>query len=86
MVTNFLRKEIHQLFITQFLSLNASYKVIKILKQQGKGVNAPGLALCCRSFCFHTVGVEVKVVLHWRILSLGDNFFLYYGFFLVFYT
>jgi hypothetical protein len=28
----------HQLFITQFLSPNASYKVIKILKQQGKGI------------------------------------------------
>jgi hypothetical protein len=48
--------------------------------------NTKGLALCCRSFCFHNVDVEVKVVLHWRILGLGDNFFLYYGFFLVFYT
>jgi hypothetical protein len=33
----------HPLFITQLLSPNASYKVIKILKQQG-GANAPGLA------------------------------------------
>jgi hypothetical protein len=28
----------HQLFITQFLSPNASYKVIKILKHQGKRI------------------------------------------------
>jgi hypothetical protein len=76
----------HQLFNTQLLSPNASYKVIKILKQQGKKDNALGLALCCRSFCFHTADVKVKVVLRWRILSLGDNLFLYYGFFLVFYT
>jgi hypothetical protein len=33
----------HQLFITQFLSPNASYKVIKILKQQGKGIMDWGL-------------------------------------------
>jgi hypothetical protein len=33
----------HQWFGTQLLSLNASHKVIKILKQQGKG-NEPGLA------------------------------------------
>jgi hypothetical protein len=44
MVINFPRKEMHQLFSTQLLSPNASYKVIKILKQQRKGVNAPGLA------------------------------------------
>jgi hypothetical protein len=42
--------------------------------------------LGCRKFYFHTANVEVKVVLHWRILGLGDNFFLYYSFFLVFYT
>jgi hypothetical protein len=76
----------HQLFITQFLSPNASYKVIKIFKTTRKRDNAPGLALCCRSLCFHTVDIEVKVFLHWRILNLGDNFFVYYGFFLVFYT
>jgi hypothetical protein len=33
----------HQRFSTQLLSPNASYKVIKILKQQGV-TNAPGLA------------------------------------------
>jgi hypothetical protein len=38
MVTNFPRKGMHQLFSTQLLSPNASYKVIKILKQQGKGI------------------------------------------------
>jgi hypothetical protein len=43
MVINFLRKEIHQLFIAQFLSPNASYKVIKIVKQQGKGIMHQGL-------------------------------------------
>jgi hypothetical protein len=33
----------HQLFITQFQSPSASYKVIKILKQQGKGLMHRGL-------------------------------------------
>jgi hypothetical protein len=33
----------HQLFITQFLSPNASYKVIKILNQQEKGIMHRGL-------------------------------------------
>jgi hypothetical protein len=33
----------HQLFNTQFLSSNASYKVIKILKQQGIGIMHWGL-------------------------------------------
>jgi hypothetical protein len=33
----------HQVFITQFLSPNASYKVIKILKPQGEGVMHRGL-------------------------------------------
>jgi hypothetical protein len=36
-VINFPRKEMHQRFSTQLLSPNASYKVIKILKQQGGG-------------------------------------------------
>jgi hypothetical protein len=48
--------------------------------------NASRLALCCRRFYLHTADAKVKVVLHWRILGLGDNFFLYYGFFLLFYT
>jgi hypothetical protein len=43
METNFPRKEMHQLFITQFQSPSASYKVIKILKQQGKGIMHRGL-------------------------------------------
>jgi hypothetical protein len=34
----------HQLFITQLLSPNASYQVIKHLKRK-EGANAPGLAL-----------------------------------------
>jgi hypothetical protein len=33
----------HQLFITQFLSPNASYKAINILKQQGKEIMHRGL-------------------------------------------
>jgi hypothetical protein len=33
----------HQLFSTQLLSPNASYKVIKILKQQGKWIMHRGL-------------------------------------------
>jgi hypothetical protein len=36
MVINFPRKEMHQLFSTQLLSPNESYKVIEILKHQGK--------------------------------------------------
>jgi hypothetical protein len=43
MVINFLRKEMHQLFSTQLLSPNASYKVIKILKHK-ESDNASGLA------------------------------------------
>jgi hypothetical protein len=39
----FPRKEMHQLFSTQLLSPNASYKVIKILKHKERD-NAPGLA------------------------------------------
>jgi hypothetical protein len=37
----------HQLFITQLLSPNASFKVIKHLKHK-EGANAPGLALVRR--------------------------------------
>jgi hypothetical protein len=43
MVINFPRKEMHQLFSTQLLSPNASYKVIKILKHKERD-NASGLA------------------------------------------
>jgi hypothetical protein len=43
MVINFPRKEMHELFSTQLLSPNASYKVIKILKHKERD-NAPGLA------------------------------------------
>jgi hypothetical protein len=42
-VINFPRKEMHQLFGTQLLSPNASYKVIKILKYKEKD-NALGLS------------------------------------------
>jgi hypothetical protein len=60
--------------------------VIKILKITRKKNNAPGLALCCRRFRFHTTDFEEKVVPRWRIFSLGDNLFFYHNFFLVFYT
>jgi hypothetical protein len=43
MVINFPRKEMHQLFSTQLLSPNASYKVINILKHK-EWDNVPGLA------------------------------------------
>jgi hypothetical protein len=43
MVINFPRKEMHPLFSTQLLSPNASYKVIKIFEQQGKGIMHRGL-------------------------------------------
>jgi hypothetical protein len=43
MVINFPRKEMHQLFSTQHVSPNASYKVIKILKHKERD-NASGLA------------------------------------------
>jgi hypothetical protein len=38
----------HQLFSTQLLSPNASYKVIKILKQQEKGIMHRGLPCVAR--------------------------------------
>jgi hypothetical protein len=43
MVINFPRKEMHQLFSTQLLSPNASYKVINILKHK-EWDNVPELA------------------------------------------
>jgi hypothetical protein len=43
MVISFPRKEMHQLFSTQLLSPNASNKVIKIIKWQGKGIMHRGL-------------------------------------------
>jgi hypothetical protein len=36
-------RKMHQLFSTQLISPNASYKVIKILKHQGKGKMQRGL-------------------------------------------
>jgi hypothetical protein len=42
MVIDFPRKEMHQLFSTQLLSPNATYKVINILKHKERD-NAPGL-------------------------------------------
>jgi hypothetical protein len=59
--------------------------VIKFLNNKERD-NAPGLAFCCRRFRFHSVYVDVKVVLRWRIFNLGDNLFFYHSFFLMFYT
>jgi hypothetical protein len=50
-IINFPRKEMHQLFSTQLLSPNASYKAIKILKHQGKGKMHQGLP-CVVEFLF----------------------------------
>jgi hypothetical protein len=74
------------LFSTQLLSPKASSQVIKSLKQQGKGVNALGLALCCRRFWVCPIDVKIEVVLNRWILSLQGNFFFDYNFFFVFYT
>jgi hypothetical protein len=37
------KEGMHQVFSTQLISPNASYKVIKILKHQGKGIMHRGL-------------------------------------------
>jgi uncharacterized protein YmfQ (DUF2313 family) len=74
-----------QLFSTQFLSPNASYKVIKILKHKEKD-NASGLALCCRRLRVYSTDIKVEVVLDRWNFSLWDNFFFDYHFFFVFYT
>jgi hypothetical protein len=60
-------------------------KVIKLLNTR-KRVNAPGLALCCRSSYFFTTDVKVEIVLHRRVLCLRGNFFLYYIILSVLYT
>jgi hypothetical protein len=59
--------------------------VIKFLNNKERD-NASGLALFYRRFRFYSTDVEVKVVLRWRIFSLGDNLFFYHSFFPVFYT
>jgi hypothetical protein len=73
-----------QLFITQLLSTNASFLVIKILKQQGR-VNAPGLALCCRRLRICSTDIKIEVVLDRWTFSLRCNFFFNYYFFFIFY-
>jgi hypothetical protein len=63
----------HQLFITQLLSPNASFKVIKHLKHK-EGANAPGLALARRVGFFYqdiTVSSKSKWGTFWRTFS--DN-------------
>jgi hypothetical protein len=47
----------HQLFITQFLSPNASYEVIKILKQQEKRIMHRGLP-CVAGVSISTVQIS----------------------------
>jgi hypothetical protein len=74
-----------QLFSTQLLSPNASFQVIKSLKQQEKGVNAPGRALCYRRLRVCPTDIIVEVVLDRWNFSLWGNFFDYH-FFFVFYT
>jgi hypothetical protein len=60
--------------------------VIKSFKTTRKGVNAPGLALCCRRLRVCPTDIKVEVVLDRWNFSLRDNFFFDYHFFLVFYT
>jgi hypothetical protein len=75
-----------QLFSTQLLSPNASPQVINSLKTTRKGVNALGLALCCRRLRVCSTNIKVEVVLDRWNFSLGGNFFFDYHFFFVFYT
>jgi hypothetical protein len=85
MILNLSRKEMHQKFITQLLSPNASFKGDKILQNKGR-VNASGLALCCKECWFFTIDVKVEIVLHRRILYPRGNLSVYYIVPFVFYT
>jgi hypothetical protein len=67
MMINFPRKEMHQLFGTQLLSPNASYKVKKILKHKERD-NALGLAWNNTRLVF----------VRWR--PLGDQPWSWYSF------
>ena len=49
----------HQLFITQLLSPNASFKVINHLKHK-EGANAPGACLCCREEVLDTSNTMIS--------------------------
>jgi hypothetical protein len=69
------RKEMQQLFITQLLSPNASSQVIKSFKVTRKGVNAPGLALCCRRLRFCSTNIKVETILDRWNFSLWGTFF-----------
>jgi hypothetical protein len=82
-VINFPRKEMHQLFSTQLLSPNASYKVINILKHKERD-NAPGLALCRRGFGICSTNVKVETVLDRWNFSWWYNFLFNNYFFFVF--
>jgi hypothetical protein len=72
------------LFSTQLISPNASFQVIKGLKQQGR-VNALGLALCCRGLEICSINVKVETVLDRWNFSLWGSFFFDNHFFFVFY-
>jgi hypothetical protein len=67
-----------QLFSTQLLSPNASYKVIKILKHKERD-KAPGLALCCRRLRVCPTDIKLEVVLdRWNFILWGNFFFVFY--------
>jgi hypothetical protein len=74
-----------QLCSTQLLSPNASFQVIKNLKQQGR-VNASGLALCCRGFGICSTDIKIKTIPGRWSLSWWCNFFFFDNYFFVFYT
>jgi hypothetical protein len=53
-------------------------QVIKLVKTM-KGVNASGLALCCRRFWprFRSTYVKINIVVHRRLFWQRDNFFFF---------
>jgi hypothetical protein len=60
MVINFLRKEMHQLFSTQLLSPNASYKVIKILKHKERDNVVTPLVLLPLKFEHNIMSISIS--------------------------
>jgi hypothetical protein len=70
-----------QLFITQLLSPNTSFQVIKSLKHQGR-VNASGRALCRRRLGICSTNIKVETIPNMWNFSWWCNFlFNYYIFF-----
>jgi hypothetical protein len=74
LVIKFQGMVMHQLFTTQLLSPNASYKVINFINDK-ELVNAPRLNLSCRSFRFLSIDIKVLTIVNRRILILKNSFF-----------